>query len=139
MKSSALTISILCWTGRILALGLFLLWGAFFLEHLQEWFLHPHKGFPPAPVWLAQLAHLTILVGLVALWRWQLAGSILTIVGSLCFFGGLAISQAIAGRRYLMFLEFLAVTIVPALLTLACWFARGHGPNAATTPLAPIE
>ena len=126
MRRSALTISIVCWTGRVLALGLFLFWGAFFVEHLQEWFLHPVKGFPPVWIWLGQLAHLTILVGLVALWRWPVTGSILTTLGSIAFFGGLAIAEAAAGGQYLSFLEFLAVTIVPALLTLACWFARPH-------------
>lgn len=131
--------SILCWTGRILALGLFLLWGAFFVEHLQEWFSHPAKGLPPVWVWLAQLAHLTILIGLATLWRWQATGSILTILGSLAFFGGLAISQAIAGRQYLLFLAFLTATIIPALLTLACWFARTHALAAANTPLTGID
>src|SRR5262249_43949683 len=121
MKWNGLQITIVCWTGRILALGLFLFWGAFFIAHLREGFLHPAQGFPPVWVWLAQLAHLTILLGLAALWRWQFAGSVLTIIGSLSFFGGLAIAGAIAGKRYVSMLEFLAVTIIPALLTLACW------------------
>jgi hypothetical protein len=128
MKWSALTISIVCWTGRVLALGLFLFWGAFFVEHLQQGFLHSVKELPPVWVWLAHLAHLTFLVGLVALWRWQVTGSILTILGSLSYFGGLAVSEATKGKPYLSCLEFLAVTIVPALLTLACWLARPHGP-----------
>ena len=79
MKSSALTMSIVCWTGRLLALGLVLFWGAFFVEHLQQWFLHPVKGFPPVWVWLGQLAHLVILIGLMALWRWPVIGSIFTL------------------------------------------------------------
>ncbi len=98
--------------------------------------MHPVQGFPPVWVWLEQLAHLTILVGLVALWRWQFTGSILTILGALSFFGGLAVSEAIAGKRYQMFLAFLAVTIIPALLTLACWFARTQAMTNAKTPLA---
>jgi hypothetical protein len=124
MKSSALTISTVCWTGRVLALGTFLFWGAFFVEHLWDWFLHPSKGFPPIWVWLAQFAHMVTLLGLAALWRWPVAGSILTILGSLGFFGGLAISQAASGRPYVAFLAYLAVTIVPVLLTLAAWLAR---------------
>jgi hypothetical protein len=138
MKWSALTISIVCWTGRVLALGLFLFWGAVFVEHLQQGFLHSVKGLPPVWVWLGQLAHLTILVGLVALWSWPVPGSILTILGSLSFFGGLAISEATAGKQYVSCLEFLAVTIIPALLTLGCWFARPHAP-AAKTPLAGTD
>lgn len=124
MKTSPIALSILCWTGRVLAFGLFLFWGAFFVEHLQEWFMHPGKGLPPLWVSLAQLAHLTILVGLVCLWRWQVAGSLLTIFGSLCFFGGLAILEAPRGRGLLMMSAFFTVTIIPALLTLACRFAR---------------
>ena len=81
MRSSALTMSIVCWTGRVLALGLFLFWGAFFVEHLKEWFLHPANGFPPVWVWLAQLAHLAFLIGLIALWRWPVSGSVLSILG----------------------------------------------------------
>jgi hypothetical protein len=138
MKWNSLIMSIVCWTGRGLALGLFLVWGAFFVEHLQEWFLHPAEGFPPVWVCLAQLAHLTILVGLATIWRWQFVGSILTILGSLAFFGGLAISEAIAGRKYLSFLTFLALTIVPALLTLACWFVRTHTTGAAKTSFTAI-
>ncbi len=131
--------TIVCWTGRVLALGLFLFWGAFFVEHLQEWFMHPFKGFPPVWVCLAQLAHLTILIGLVTLWRWQATGSVITILGSLSFFGGLAISQAIAGKQYLSFLAFLTFTIIPALLTLACWFARTHSLATANAPLPGID
>jgi hypothetical protein len=139
MKWSALAISIVCWTGRVLALGLFLLWGAFFVEHLEQWFLHPVKGLPPIWVWLGQLAHLAILVGLVALWRWPVTGSILTILGSLAFFGGLAAWQAIVGGRYVSFLAFLAITIIPAVLTLACGFARTCAAAAANTPLTGID
>jgi hypothetical protein len=131
MKWSALTISIVCWTGRILALGLFLFWGAFFVAHLQQGFLRSVKELPPAWVWLAYLAHLTFRIGLVALWRWQVSGSILTILGSLSYFGGLAFSEATKGKQYLSCLAFLGVTIIPALLTLACWLARHR---ASVTP-----
>ena len=122
-----------------MALGLFLFWGAVFVEHLQQGFLHSVKALPPVWVWLGYLAHLTFLVGLAALWRWQVTGSILTILGTLSYFGGLAISEATKGRRYLSCLEFLAVTIIPALLTLACWLARPHALVAAKTPLARAD
>jgi hypothetical protein len=128
--------SIVRWTGRGLALGLFLFWGASLVEHLQHGFLHSVKELPPVWVWLGYLAHLTFLVGLVALWRWPLAGSILTILGTFSYFGGLAISEATKGKPYLSCLEFLTVTIIPALLTLACWSARPHALVAAKTPLA---
>jgi len=128
MRWSALTMSIVCWTGRVLALGLFLFWGAKFVEHLQDGFLYTVKELSPVGVRLAYLANLTFLVGLVALWRWPLTGSILTILGTLSYFGGLAISETTKGKPCLPCLAFLVVTIIPALLTLACWLARPHGP-----------
>lgn len=118
MRWNPRTLSIARWAGRVLALVLFLFWGAFFVEHLQEWSPQILKGAPPTWVWLALLAHLTLLIGLVALWRWPVAGSLLTIAGSLAFFGGLAL-HANGGRSLLTALAFLAVTITPALLTLA--------------------
>jgi hypothetical protein len=126
MNRTTLALRIVCWTARILALGLFMLWGAFFLEHVKEWFMHPLQESPPIWVWLAQLAHLAILVGLIALWRWPIAGGLMTIVASLVFFGGLAIWAGIAGHRYLSFVAFFAVTIIPALLSLGCGLVRGR-------------
>jgi hypothetical protein len=124
MNRTTLALRIVCWTARILALGLFMLWGAFFLEHVQEWFMHPFQESPPIWIWLAQFAHLAILVGLVALWRWPIGGSLLTIVAALAFFGGLAFSAGIAGHRCLPLVGFFAITIIPAVLTLVWVLAR---------------
>ena len=136
MRSSALWLIAVIWTARLLALGLFFLWGAFFVEHVREWYLNPAKGFPPAWVSLQMLAHLAFLIGLLALWRWELAGSLLTMLGALAFFGGLGVMEKMRGHSYGTFLLFLAVTIVPALLTLCCWFARTHLMSPANTPLS---
>ena len=38
------------------------------------------------------------------------------------------------GHSYRNFLVFLAVTIIPALMTLCCWFARAHAMAAANSP-----
>ena len=51
----------------------------------------------------------------------------------------LAISEANRGKQYLSCLGFLAVTTMPALLTLACWLARRHAPVAAEPPPAGID
>jgi hypothetical protein len=133
MKSGALAIVVVSWTARLLALGLFLLWGAFFVEHMQEWFLRPKVGFPPPCVWGQQLAHLVMLIGLLMLLRWELAGATVTILGAVAFFGGLMI---IAGAKGLPMIAFLAVTIIPALLSLGCWYAHHHGSGPAGLPLA---
>jgi hypothetical protein len=139
MKWSALTFSIGCWAGRVFAFGLFLFWGASFVRHLEQGFLHSVKGLPPVWVWLGYVAHLTFLVGLVTLWRWPVTGSILTLLGTLSYFGGLAISEATKGKPYFSCLEFLAATTIPALLTLACWLARPNALVAAKTPLTGID
>lgn len=135
MKSTALTIVIVSWTARLFALGLLLLWGAFFVEHLQEWFLHLAQGLPPPRVWGAQLAHLTLLIGLAMLVRWELAGSIVTILGALAFFGGLIVMTGVAGGKGLPLLGYLGVTLIPALLSLACWLARNHASGPRNLPI----
>jgi hypothetical protein len=99
---------VVSWSGRILAIGIFAVWGAFFVEHL-EWFVHPTKGLPPAWVWLLQLVHLALLAGLLALIRWEVAGSLLTIAATLVFF-----VAAARGKFPLFF----GVTVLPAVLVL---------------------
>ena len=136
MKSNPLTMSIVCWTGRILALGLFLFWGGVLRRSTsKQWFLHPVDGFPPVWVWLGQLAHLAILIGLIGLWRWPV--TVASPPSSERFPSSVVwrFQKAIAEADHL-FLAFLAVTIIPALLTLACWFARTHAMTNAKTPLA---
>jgi hypothetical protein len=133
MKSGPLAIAIVSWAARLLSLSLSLLWGAFFVEHMWEWFLHPAQGFPPPWVWGQQLAHLVMLIGLLMLVRWELAGSIVAILGTVAFFGGLIV---IAGARSLPMIAFLAMTITPAFLSLGCWFARHHASGPAGLPLA---
>jgi hypothetical protein len=126
MKSSSLVLSIACWTARVLAIGLFLFWGTFFLEHLQEWFLHPVQGLPPFWVWLRQLAHLIMLVGLIVLLRWELLGSIVTILGALAFFGPLVIETLNTPKGAWSFVLFLGITIIPAMIALGCWYSRSR-------------
>jgi hypothetical protein len=135
IKARVLAIAIVSWSARLLALGLFLLWGAFFVEHMQEWFMHPAKGFPPPWVWAGQLAHLVLLVGLLMLIRWQLAGAVVTILGAVAFFGGLIVMTG-AGSKSLPLVLFLVVTLLPALLSLACWCARHQPSGPAQLPAA---
>jgi hypothetical protein len=135
MNSTAIILLVVRWTARFLALALFLCWGAFFVEHLQEWFLHPAQGFPPAWVWLAMLAHLSVLLGMLALWKWEVAGSLLAIAGALTFFGGLALREMLAGHRYVTLLIFLAVTLLAPVLTLLGHFARGHFLSVPAPPV----
>ena len=77
------------WTGRLFASLLFLFWGAFFIEHLLEWFMHPDQGLPPAWVWLSQFLHLTMIIGLAMMVRWDRLGAIITIIGTVVFFSSI--------------------------------------------------
>jgi hypothetical protein len=74
------------WLARICALLLFLFWGAFFLEHLQEWFLRQDGRLPPPSVWMGQLLHLAILVGLGLLIFRPVWRAALTVIATVLFF-----------------------------------------------------
>jgi len=91
---------------------LFLLWGAFFVEHLKEWF-SDSGHLPPWSVFSIQLFHLLLLIGYVASLKWRVAGSILVILSALLFFGSI-------GARAV--LTFFAVSIIPAVLFLLIYY-----------------
>lgn len=111
------------WTARLLATLLFLFWGIFFVEHLIEWFVKPLPQTPPPAVWLGQGLHLLLLVGLVMLWRWEVAGGLLVIVSAFVFF----VDKAGAS-----FPLFFGVTCVPAVLVMLCaWRQRVRASAAA--------
>lgn len=111
-------VSIARWIARGLCLLLFLLWGAFFIEHL-EWFSNAAQK-PPLSVWLLQGMHLLLLVGLLVSLRWEAVGSALVFLSGALFF-----SQT-AGLKTL---PLVGLTIVPALLFAFCWWwERRHAP-----------
>ncbi len=109
--------NLLGWIARGLALCLLLLWGAFFVEHIQEWFIAPFPRHPPLKVCLLVGWHGLLLVGLLLALRWQLTGSLIVLVaGGLFFF-------SVAGKSALLFF---GITALPALLSLYCWWHRRH-------------
>jgi hypothetical protein len=77
------------WLGRTLALLLLLFWGTFFLEHLSEWFRNPVGAPPPTWVWISQMLHLGMLVGLALSLRWDRLGAIVTALGTTAFFASI--------------------------------------------------
>jgi hypothetical protein len=96
---------------------LFVVWGAFFVEHLLAWFLRPSAS-PPRLVWIGQGLHLALLVGLVVALRREFAGSLIVIGAATAFFLGIVGLDAIA---------LLAVTLIPAALYQTHrWLARRH-------------
>ncbi len=73
------------WLARLFAIAEFLLWGAFFIEHLA-WFTNPEAGAPPVQIWLQQLAHLILLMGYLVMWKWERTGAGLILFGTITFF-----------------------------------------------------
>lgn len=97
------------WLARILAIGLFVFWGAFFVAHLREWFFHESGALPPVKVWIAQFLHLLMLIGLAILvWR-PAVGSWATLATTAAFFAWIGYS----GELYLPLLN-----AIPALMEL---------------------
>jgi|WetSurMetagenome_2_1015567.scaffolds.fasta_scaffold24827_2 hypothetical protein len=92
-------------TARVFATLSLLFWGSFFIEHLS-WFFKS-TGAPPLEVYVISIFHLTLLIGYVIFWKWELVGSILILVSSTIFF-----SQT-AGNNFIMFW---IISIVPALI-----------------------
>jgi hypothetical protein len=78
------------WLGRLTALLLLLIWGVFFVEHFFEWFLHPSGELPPAAVWLSQVFHLAIVVGLALMIKWDKLGAVVTVAATTAFLASIA-------------------------------------------------
>ena len=81
------------WGGRLTAVLLFLFWGAFFVEHMSEWFLRSNARFPPAGVWVQQLAHFGMLVGLGLMLKWERLGGLVLLIATVAFFGGIGMHR----------------------------------------------
>lgn len=81
------------WIRRLGALLFAGLLGAFFIEHIGEWYTHPDQGFPPAWVGGVMLAHLAMIIGLLTLLRWERLGSLITVLGTLAFLGIFALAR----------------------------------------------
>ena len=96
---------------RLWAAALFLFWGAFFVEHTADWFLHLRK-LPPMDVGLLHFAHFALLLGLAAGWRWELLGGVTTLAAAMVFF------PQVSGKNAVIFL---LVSIVPAVV----WIGLG--------------
>ena len=98
---------------RVVSAALLAFWGAFFLEHLWEWFIKPIPNTPPVSVWIGQVLHFLILVGLVIGFKWEAAGAAIVTVASILFL----VDKAPG---------FIPVSILPALLYLYCWHIERH-------------
>jgi hypothetical protein len=108
------------WLGKVLAAGLCLFWGTFFVEHLTEWFAHPIGAPPPPFVWAAMVFHFVIVLGLgLIVWK-ERPGALATIAGTLAFF------LTIGGKGAWWLVP---VTLLPvACVALARWLGRTTRP-----------
>ncbi len=115
MTNKGRGVTIIRWTARILGICIFLLWGAFFIEHLVEWFIVPLSQSQVAPwhIWLGQIFHFIMLAGFIVALKWEFSGSMLIIIGAFALF----VDKA--GSR---FLSYFTVTIIPAIMYLFCWW-----------------
>jgi hypothetical protein len=118
-----LALILLRWLGRIGAVLVFLFWGAFFIEHLMEWFVKPFPNLPPVKVCLGQLLHFLMLVGLLVALRWPQVGTPVVVVAA-----GIFLVRTGANFPF-----FLAGTILPVLVLLGCWWA-----GRRATPMPPV-
>jgi len=109
MTSQRLFVGLVRWVARAVALLALLFWGAFFIEHLQEWFIQPFPDAPPVYVWFAQLLHFLILAGLIIGLQWERAGGILVVAASVLFL----MDKAPA---------LIPLTTLPGILYLYCWW-----------------
>jgi hypothetical protein len=113
------------WLGRGLAVLLFLFWGAFFVEHLAEWFMHPQQGVPPAWVWVAQGLHASMLVGLALMaWKDKL-GAVVTAMGTIAFF-------AVIGMKGFPYIALL--NLLPIACFAVTWLPTPASPPGETRP-----
>ena len=95
------------WLARFLAGVFFLLWGSFFLHHLNEWYFN--------------------LVGLAMGWKWELAGGLLVLGCGIAFFG-------LMGAWKIWFL--IGPTLLPGVLWLVVGFNPPRtDPQAQNKPL----
>lgn len=102
---------ILRWAARVGSGFLFVLWGAFFVEHLG-WFDGLPEQSPPLQVWVAQGMHFVMLLGYLLALKWERLGSSLVVIGAGLFF--LIID---ANNGFSLF----SISILPALLYLVSW------------------
>ena len=81
------------WGGRLTALLLVLFWGAFFVEHLSEWFLRGDGQYPPPRVWVGQALHFLMLAGFGLMLKWRQAGHAVMLAATVAFFASIGLNS----------------------------------------------
>ena len=99
------------WMAYISSAVLFIIWGAFFVEHLS-WFKQPNPISLPWQVWLLQFLHLSLLSGYLMIYKWPRAASLIILVSAVCFFA------FTAGKNFVLFS---LISILPVLFIGLLW------------------
>jgi hypothetical protein len=115
MTTKSLLATVGKWGGRLTALLVLLLWGAFFVEHLSEWFLRADGRYPPTWVWVQQAFHFAMLAGLALMLKWDRLGTVVMLAASIMFFGFIGLRN---------FSYFALINLVPVALFSVYWLAR---------------
>lgn len=105
------------WLGHLSALALFVIWGAFFLEHLQEWYFQSKGQYPPLWVSLAMVFDFAILLGLSLSSKWIAIGSGTVGAGTIGFATVLASHGDLRGTIML-------INLVPLAFFGAWWMLK---------------
>jgi hypothetical protein len=101
--------------GRVLAAALIAFWGVFFFADL-DWFAA--RPLPPPRIWMAEFAHLALLVGLtLSAVGVFLRGSLIAVASLVVFF----LAAGWPGVPWLFW-----ITITPAALFAAAHFAHSN-------------
>ena len=79
MYLQSLTVSVIRWAARALALATFLFLGWLFAVRIVNWPMHPWPLTPPLSIWVGQALFLLLLAGLLIGLRWELAGGLLVV------------------------------------------------------------
>lgn len=103
------------WGGRLTALLLLLLWGAFFVEHVSEWFMRPDGRYPPPWVWVGQVLHFLILVGFGLMLKWDRLGTVVMLIATIAFFSSIGMNR---------FPYFGLINLAPVAFFTVYWLAR---------------
>jgi hypothetical protein len=103
-------VTVVRWVARALSILLFYYGGAFFIEHL-EMFRAPRVWHHPEMLGRMAL-HLAFLLALIAGWRWEVIGAVVSIATSAVFLSFSARPQAVWAL--------IALTAIPGVLWLVC-------------------
>lgn len=120
MKFDRTPASLFEWAGRMTAVAIFLFWGAFFVDHLAEWFMQGGGRFPPPYVWIAQALHGVMVLAFAFLAFRPAPGAIAAVLATAAFFGCIHAFPWIAAFNF----------VPPALVGISILLKAAHGANS---------